>query len=523
VFNAPEAGRFLIQARKSGFVGGTYGATTRGEPGLPIAVAVGQVVSGVIVKLRRGGVVSGTVLDASGRAAPGISVSAVEQLPPSGGSRYLKALTVTTDDRGAFRLYGLQETRYLIAAVAPGSPGGRMAAPEWTRPMRDRPDTQEIGDEQYSAQRTSRPAGVGRGGQSASEFSFVFYPGVLDPSRAQWITVELGREAPNRTLSLQLVTRAQVMGRIVSASGAEVRNTQIALVPERNTVFTALSPQVNQSVLSPDGKFSFGNLNRGKYIIYARTAPPSGRGAPRTVVDDLYASAEVLIGDEGFLALDPIPMRGGAKVTGVVKFETVGKPAPAALRTAVRLISSTGVDVPTVYSDESGAFTLSGVPPGRYTIDAMVPTGSPQIQQFFWLKSLTRDGHEMLDAPFELTSREDVGSFVLTFSDRRTELSGRVLGASGSGNSDHFVLVFPKASERWVNQSRFLRRPIRTASDGTFRIVGLPEGEYYLAVLSTVSEEWHSDAFLEAAIPSSIAVKLVDGEKKVQDVRIAGR
>jgi hypothetical protein len=65
-------------------------------------------------------------------------------------------------------------------------------------------------------------------------------------------------------------------------------------------------------------------------------------------------------------------------------------------------------------------------------------------------------------------------------------------------------------------------RAIRPATDGRFRIAGLPPGEYLLAALTDVEQgEWLDPSFLEKLVPASVRVALAEGEKKNQDLRIA--
>ena len=64
----------------------------------------------------------------------------------------------------------------------------------------------------------------------------------------------------------------------------------------------------------------------------------------------------------------------------------------------------------------------------------------------------------------------------------------------------------------------------RPASDGRFSFGGLPAGEYRLAAVSEVEQgQWFDPAFLRQLLGASITVSLNDGERKTQDLRLAGR
>jgi hypothetical protein len=62
------------------------------------------------------------------------------------------------------------------------------------------------------------------------------------------------------------------------------------------------------------------------------------------------------------------------------------------------------------------------------------------------------------------------------------------------------------------------------ASDGRITFKGLAPGEYYLAAVTDVSPAEAADpAFLEQVALSAIKVTVGPGEKRTQDLKIAGR
>jgi hypothetical protein len=66
-----------------------------------------------------------------------------------------------------------------------------------------------------------------------------------------------------------------------------------------------------------------------------------------------------------------------------------------------------------------------------------------------------------------------------------------------------------------------LRPPTRPASDGRYRIVGLPPGEYFIAALGDIGETDYLDAaFLEQVAAAAFKITLAEGEKKQQDLRL---
>src|SRR5688572_27839766 len=117
-FIALPAGRYTLSASKPGHVAVTYGQRRPGpgRPGTAIQLADGQKLQ-VHLQLPRGGVITGAVLDENGEAIPGTPVRALRYAMQSGTRVLQQGGTGSTDDRGVYRIYGLQPGRYIVAAT----------------------------------------------------------------------------------------------------------------------------------------------------------------------------------------------------------------------------------------------------------------------------------------------------------------------------------------------------------------------------------------------------------------------
>ena len=119
-------GRFRLQAMAPGFV-------TEEEKldmfsrGRTLNLGEGETVENMDFKLTKGGVVTGKVTDANGR--PMIAARLQMFQIQADGRKQQSVVTSTnfmmsqTDDRGEYRLYGLQEGRYVIGVSASNLPG----------------------------------------------------------------------------------------------------------------------------------------------------------------------------------------------------------------------------------------------------------------------------------------------------------------------------------------------------------------------------------------------------------------
>jgi hypothetical protein len=122
-FLALAPGRYSLSATKAGHVGTSYGAARPGRPGTPIALSDGQTFSATL-SLPRAGVITGTVLDEHGETAPGTQVRVLRQVLRGGRRTLQQAGGDATDDRGIYRVYGLEPGDYIVSASARRQSGG---------------------------------------------------------------------------------------------------------------------------------------------------------------------------------------------------------------------------------------------------------------------------------------------------------------------------------------------------------------------------------------------------------------
>jgi hypothetical protein len=131
-------------------------------------------------------------------------------------------------------------------------------------------------------------------------------------------------------------------------------------------------------------------------------------------------------------------------------------------------------------------------------------------------------GRDSLDFPLVVGPGTNINDAVLTFADRSTELSGTLQDATGAATSDYSIIVFPASKEYWQPQSRRIQS-VRPGTDGRYTVRNLPAGSYMLVAVTDVEPgEWFDPDFLEQLAAASMRITLSDGEKKTQDLRLAG-
>lgn len=224
-----------------------------------------------------------------------------------------------------------------------------------------------------------------------------------------------------------------------------------------------------------------------------------------------------------------LSLQRGATISGRVAFEGQSLAPPGNL-TQIRIaaqppellgqkpgtVITTIAFAPPASVRADGTFEIAHMAPGPYRL----LIGGPALDQSgWWARSAIAGDRDLLDGTIEV-GRDDISGVQVTFTDRRTELSGTLQSSSGAPVTDVFVIAFAADRRHWRANVRRVQA-VRPGSDGRFTIKDLPPGEYLLGAVTDVDgDEWQDPGFLERLVPASIKLSIADGEKKVQDLRI---
>jgi hypothetical protein len=101
-------------------------------------------------------------------------------------------------------------------------------------------------------------------------------------------------------------------------------------------------------------------------------------------------------------------------------------------------------------------------------------------------------------------------------------LSGLLQDAQGAATSDFTIIVFPTDPQYWLPQARRIQA-VRPGTDGRYTVRNLPPGAYALAAVTDVEPgEWYDPDFLQELLGASMRLSLAEGDRKTQDIRLAG-
>ena len=473
-FDGLRAGRYELRAMKPAYVYAYYGETRPARVGTPIALAGGQSRTGIVFPLTKGAVLGGVVHDPAGEPAAGrVTVFRRSAI----GGRWNEAGDGSLDDRGTFRVFGLQPGEYRVAARARLDLFGTGSLEV---PAADRASSQTVG------------------------YAPVFFPGTTVESAAGVITLKPGEERTNLAFATQFVPMSRVTGTVIDPDGGDVRGAMLFMVSASGATWGG--PHEGQG-----SAFHFDSVPPGDYLIGA--ALQAGKA------DGKWASAKVSV-TGGEVSGVVLTLRRGFTMTG--RIVTEGTTAPGRTPPTFRVRALPGSDRLVVggFQDPprpDGSFTVHGLSPGRYQV--LAHDESPDFAWTWSLKSILINGADVAHLPIEIDG--DLRDVVVTFTNRVTELSGTLQDASGRAASDYHIVIFPAERQAWLPESARLRTT-RPGTDGTYLVRGLPAGEYLVAALTDVEQhEWREPAFLDQLIAGAVRVTLAEGERRTQSIRIA--
>jgi len=231
-------GTYRIDVQKTGFAP----LNDMGRSG-PTASVEGGKTTNVPIRLQRGAVIAGRILDASGEPMPDVHVVAMRRVAgalnglPGPSPRLLPAgQGQPTNDLGEFRVTGLAAGEYVVAA----SPRPAMA---------------------FGGPAVQPPAPTG------TAITTTYYPGTVDQAAAMPITIAAGETASSIVMTMQSAPAFRVSGVVVDDSGKPVSDAMVMLLPDlRSGGLVGPSGGVRTAA---DGRFTIGGITPGTYRVNA--------------------------------------------------------------------------------------------------------------------------------------------------------------------------------------------------------------------------------------------------------------
>jgi hypothetical protein len=537
-FSALLAGDYYLQATKDGYAPGTYGQRRAWGQELRLSLAEGERLTDVTLRAWKYGVIAGTVVDEAGEPAVGVGVRALIRSVVAGRAQYGNMEVIpelvpaaTTDDRGMFRLSQLMPGTYVVVVPSTHTtlPAAALAEPnielrnnlfssgvtEMT--LLGQPRTLQIGDAALmSSSRVPIPPPPPPTGRMQM-YRSTYYPAATTAAAATPIAIAAGEERGDVTIALRPVPAVRVSGRLVTPNGSPAAFTTIRLVGDAlASVITTISSggqglETVSGMSDSSGRFTLLGVPPGDYVL--RHASAFFSRALREGTEAFWIAHPVTVGADD---LDlTVQARPALRVEGRMEFRgaTTTHPAPP-----------TGVTFETPFG-EPGQFSLQATNDG-HTFATIAPGGqyiARPYERFGWfVQSVTVAGKDVTDRAFDLQA--DTTSFVVTYTNQPSKVSGTVTDATGNANPAAVVVAFPVDRRRWSGYGvspRILRSALTTRT-GVYTFEHLPAGDYYVIAIDPAEmDDWKDPARLEALAgeASRLTVAASDTSKTL-DLRV---
>jgi hypothetical protein len=461
-FRNLAAGRYFVSVSRTGYVTTPFGQR-RGEAVRSTAIEIvnAQVVESIDVSLVRGGAIEGRVVDQRGEPLVEATVFVARSSMINGERRFDGTYTASTatDDRGFFRLYGLDAGSKYLAVNASTLLGNN-----------NQPIT--------------------------------FYPGTVLPSEAQPLVMTAGQEIAGITLQVIPVRLSTISGTVTDSTSRPAPDSSISA--------DAGAPVRGGRTLK-DGSFSIANVPPGRYELNVQTATREYVSVPVVVADtDVVVS---LVTAPSWPVRGRIVFEEGRAPAGVA-FDTVAVNLQSRYEGGVSSLKMwTGPKVSSDWTFE----TPTALGAGAITASSRTPR-PPGGRDPWMFKGVFRRGVDVTDTLIDFTSAVDDLEVVLTT--RVTLLTGTVVDRKGVPSRDVAVVIFADDPEKWRSPSRFVR-VVRTTQTGQFSASSLPPGKYRAIALDDIEQGAEADAsFLERLRSSSTALTIGEGETKTVNLRV---
>jgi hypothetical protein len=439
------AGRYTVSARFDGYLTTAFGQTRPLGAGTPVVLRAGQIAANVDIELPRGAAIAGTLRDENGDVVPGAQVRALRPTYSEGRKTLALDTNTTTlgitDDRGAFRIYGLIPGDYYVAALVPAGPPAE---------------------------------------NSGAGFAPTYFPGTTNFAEASRVTARIGEQAPIADFSVRMTRLAAVSGVVADPQGSPPASVMLGI---RQAAAGALIPFAIRRP-APDGTFRLSSLPPGEYDISATT--PLASGNPLAATEHVIIAGSDVNGVR--LTLSPLTKGRGR----IVSDEAAMVPLS---NTYVRLfdVSDTMPYRPRAAGAQEawpvradGTFEVASVP-GRMalTISSGMPAG-------WFVKAIREDGRDVTHRGVDFAANGAIAEIEVIVTRHPSQVSGTVRAPGGDPPGDYTAIVFARDPDARKGPTRYFGMA-RPDADGGFVIGGLPAGDYYAIALDYADVEASAD------------------------------
>ena len=453
-------GAYIVRAIVPGFVGGSgTGAPTYYRPG-----------DSVTINLIKGGVVTGSVMGPGGEPIVGIRVRATMLRDANGrpgrfeiSNPLLLMQDWATDDRGVYRIFGLEPGSYVVSA------GGRSV--------------------------------VGFASGAYENDAPTYYPSATRDTAVE-VTVHSGQETSGIDIRYREWRGHSVSGAVQGRARTPAGVITVLSYPDGGGIFS-VSSDLLQSV---NGSFQFDAVPDGTYYVAAMAVSSGGeilaspaqpvevRGSDVTglelTVAPLASVAGRLVLESSHMTDSKLCPQRSTSVDGSVILAR-GERNSKAMSAVSTLTSMVGwMSSFDAAPDEKGDFKVRALDPGRYHLQVDLPADDLFIRTI--TQTSTVRGAQTVDLAREgipLKPGEQVSGVIVNLGGGAAAIKGKVAAAKEGASLPRDLRVHLVPAEKEASDDVLRYFEVVVESDGSFSIKHIPPGRYFLLAKQSPDSE----------------------------------
>jgi beta-lactamase regulating signal transducer with metallopeptidase domain len=492
----------LIAAREGGYLPAEYGQRTPGGRGISIKVLTGTRLRNARLTLAQPGSISGRIVDADGEPVGRAQLQAMRAVYANGQQSEMIAASVTTDDRGVYRLYWLPPGQYRVSAMPPDSRNGSI--PIFPKSL----DTAASFYTLFRAPVVMRR--VLETGEIREEVQVpTFFPGTTDWQSAIPIEVRAAENLQGIDITVAAPVRTHhVRGTLINGDTGQ----PLAGVPVMLTPLGPASSFVPEGKSDRNGSFEISGALPGSYLLtsplYLRDSDsPLGGSFPVTIgSNDLDNLAIVL--SSGFDIPVHVTVEGRPLSHVGLTLRLTAYPSRGPFGEVTRPGN------PQWNLLTTSEFTLKGVARGNYQVSFLGIGGSAEMAEAY-VKSMRLGSADLLAGPLHVDEQPHSPIEIVIGTDVST-LDGTVFNDKHEPLENVDVAVIPA----WQYRVRTdLFKTGTTDASGHFHIPAIAPGDYRVFAWENVERfAWQNPQFLQAYEARGQSVHFTQGKKETVEV-----